>query len=60
MRDSSLNQVPPSGSVYRFTSREVGVEEIKKSSLKNISVYPNPSEGSFMLSGLNSKQKIQD
>ncbi len=57
MRDSALSQVPPSGSVYRFTTRPVGVEELYKKTIKNITVYPNPSAGIFILNGLASNLK---
>lgn len=57
MRDSALSQVPPSGTVYRFTTRGVGIEELKRNTLKNISIFPNPSEGVFVLNGLLSHNK---
>lgn len=54
LRDSTLSQVPISGSVYRFTTRGVGIDELRKINSKNIALYPNPSKGSFSINGLSS------
>jgi len=53
-RDSTLSQVPISGSVYRYTTRGVGIDELRKINSKNIILYPNPSKGSFHINGLSS------
>ncbi len=41
MHDSALSQFPTSGTVYRFTTRKVGLNE-NMSQLKQEFIYPNP------------------